>query len=416
MGGALRDLLLGRRPKDLDFLAEDPKMAAEEAARHLRGQAFPLDPARGQYRVVAGGMTLDLAPLEGPLEEDLRGRDYRINALVLLKGRVFGLKGAEEDLSRKVLVPVREENLYQDHLRSLRGVRLAAELGLGLPQATRKALARHARFLLENPQNLPAPERVKEEVEKLLLSPRAAWGFGMLERLGLLRVYFPELAYLVGLYQGYVHHLEAWPHTLSVLHHLLWLWPKAPLPARLAALYHDSGKPLTRRFDPRVGRYRFLGHASVGAEVARAALEALRFPKGVQKEVQALVRAHMDRPPEEKEALRRFYFRRKDLLPALPYLMAADRLATATPPEEAYALLSAYREALAEPLPEKPLLSGEEVMALLGLPPGPGVGRALEALLLAQAEGRIRTPEEAQAFLLELYSGHEAKAPSSGDP
>lgn len=416
MGGALRDLLLGRRPKDLDFLAKDPLGAAEEAQARLGGRVFPLDPERGQYRLAAGGLTLDFAPWTGDLEADLVRRDYRVNALVLRQGVVFGPRGAAEDLKGRLLVLVREENLYQDHLRSLRGVRLAAELGLGLPPRTRRALARHARFLEAHPENLPAPERVREEVERILLSPRAAWGFWALERLGLLRVYFPELTPLVGLHQGPPHRLEAWAHTLSVLHHLLWLWPEAPLPVRLAALYHDCGKPLTRRFDPGAGRYRFLGHAPVGAEVARAALAALRFPKAIQEEVQALVQAHMDRPPAEEKALRRFYFRRKALLPGLPYLMAADRLATGGPPEEAYALLWAYRKALAEPLPARPLLSGEEVMALLGLSPGPRVGQALRALLLAQAEGRVRTREEAQALLLGLYSGNAAQAPSPRDP
>lgn len=404
MGGALRDLLLGRRPKDLDFLAEDPLEAAEEAQRALSGSLFPLDEGRGQYRVVAGGYTLDFAPLEGGLEEDLLRRDYRLNAFVLLKGVVFGPRGAEEDLRRRVLVPVREENLYQDHLRSLRGVRLAATLGLGLPRATRAALKRHAAFLQQNPALLPARERVREELHRLLLSPKAAFGLGVLAEVGLLEVHLPELAFLVGLEQGGVHHLDAWRHTLSVLFHLLWLWPEAPLPARLAALYHDAGKPLTRRFDPKVGRFRFLGHAEVGAEVARAALGALGFPKGVVEAAAELVRRHMDRPPEEGKALRRFYFRRQALLPALPYLQAADRLGAKRVEEEAWSLLETFQKATKPPLPHKPLLSGEEVMALLGLKPGPGVGRALEALLEAQALGEVGSKEEAKAFLLARFA------------
>lgn len=149
-----------------------------------------------------GGRTLDFIPLEGSPEEDLLRRDYRMNALLWRRGAVFGLRGVEEDLRRRVLVPVREENLYQDHLRSLRGVRLAASLGLGLPQESRRALARHARFLQAHPEALPARERVKEELLGLLLSPRAAFGLRLLQRVGLLGVYLPELALLVGLEQG----------------------------------------------------------------------------------------------------------------------------------------------------------------------------------------------------------------------
>lgn len=414
VGGAVRDLLLGRRPTDLDYAALDPEGAAEEAKRRLGGSLFPLDPKRGHYRLVVGERTLDFTPLEGRLEEDLLRRDYRVNALLWKGGAVFGLKGVEEDLRRRLLVPVREENLYQDHLRSLRGVRLAATLGFGLPQRTREALGRHARFLQAHPEALPARERVKEELARLLLSPRAAFGLRLLERVGLLGVYLPELALLVGLHQGGVHHLPAWDHTLSAVFHLLWLWPEAPLEARLAALFHDVGKPLTRRFDPEVGRFRFLGHAEVGAEIARASLFWLRFPKEVVERAAGLVRRHMDRLPEERKALRRFFLRRQDLLPDLVYLMAADRLATRGVEREAWEVLGRYEEVLKDPLPQRPLLSGEEVMALLGLQEGPEVGRALKALLEAQAEGRVGTKEEARAFLLYWRGGREAQA--SGTP
>ena len=398
-------------------MAEDPRKAAQDAQSHLGGTLFPLDEERGQYRLVTGGLVLDFSPLEGSLEEDLLKRDFRLNALFWRQNRILGIRGADEDLNRRVLVPVREANLYEDHLRSLRAVRLAASLGLGLPGETRNALSHHARFLQAHLEALPARERVKEELSRLLLSPRAAWGFHLLERTGLLDVYLPELRLLVGLKQGGVHHLDGWQHTLSVLFHLAWLWPEAPAPleARLAALYHDVGKALTRRFDPEVGRFRFLGHAEVGAEIARAALSWLRFPQEGVERVQALVRRHMDRPPEERKALRRFLLKRLPLLPDLLYLMAADRLGAKGVEREAWILIDIFQEILEEPLPTKPLLSGEEVMALLRLSPGPEVGRALAALLEAQAEGRVKTPEEARAFLLYWRNGKEAQAPRAPD-
>lgn len=396
-------------------MAEDPRKAAQDAQSHLGGTLFPLDEERGQYRLVTGGLVLDFSPLEGSLEEDLLKRDFRLNALFWRQNRILGIRGADEDLNRRVLVPVREANLYEDHLRSLRAVRLAASLGLGLPGETRNALSHHARFLQAHLEALPARERVKEELSRLLLSPRAAWGFHLLERTGLLDVYLPELRLLVGLKQGGVHHLDGWQHTLSVLFHLAWLWPEAPLEARLAALYHDVGKALTRRFDPEVGRFRFLGHAEVGAEIARAALSWLRFPQEGVERVQALVRRHMDRPPEERKALRRFLLKRLPLLPDLLYLMAADRLGAKGVEREAWILIDIFQEILEEPLPTKPLLSGEEVMALLRLSPGPEVGRALAALLEAQAEGRVKTPEEARAFLLYWRNGKEAQAPRAPD-
>ncbi len=411
----MRDLLLGKGPpRELDFLAPDPQRAAREAQEALGGVLFPLDPERGYFRVVGGRLTLDFTPLEGPLEEDLWRRDFRLNALVHFRGRFWGLRGAEEDLRQRVLVPVAEANLLQDPLRGLRGVRLAAELGLGLPPRTREALREVARHLEAHPEALPAEERVGEELRRLLLSPKAAWGLGVLEETGLLRAFLPELRFLPGLEQGGVHHLEAFRHTLSVLFHLQWLWPKAPLEARLAALFHDVGKPLVRRFDREKGRYRFLGHAEVGAGATKAALTWLRFSRATVEKVAALVGRHMDHPPQGGE-VRRFLLRRQDLLPDLLYLMAADRLATREGEGEAWKVLGLLKALEANPLPTRPLLSGEEVMALLGLPPGPKVGEALRALLEAQAEGRVKTPEEARAFLLYWRDGKEAQAPRAPD-
>ncbi len=403
----MRDLLLGKPPKDLDFLAPDPLGAAEEAQEALGGTLFPLDPERGHFRVVARGLTLDFTPLEGPLEAELGRRDYRLNALVYLRGAFLGLGGAERDLRERVLRPVAPENLRQDPLRGLRGVRLAAELGLGLPGETREALRGVARHLEAHPEALPAGERVGEELRRLLLSPKAAWGLGVLERTGLLKAFLPELRFLPGLEQGGVHHLEAFRHTLSVLFHLQWLWPEAPLEARLAALFHDVGKPAVQRFDQKKGRYRFFGHAEVGAGIAKAALTWLRFPKGVVRKVEALVRHHMDPLPPGAKA-RGFLFQRQDLLPHLLYLMAADRLGARGVEGEAWGVLGLLDLLEEAPPPRKPLLSGEEVMALLGLPPGPKVGEALRALLEAQAEGRVGSPEEARAFLLSWRDEAEA--------
>jgi poly(A) polymerase len=401
----VRDLLLGRRPTDLDLLAKDPEKAAQEAAFRLSGRLFPLDEERRLYRVVTPRrLTLDFAPLED-LEEDLLSRDFRLNALALSGRLVLGPFGAREDLKGRRLEPVREENLYQDHLRSLRGVRLSTTLGLGLGPGARAALARHARHLQAHPEDRPAPERVGSELERLLLSPRAAHGFLLMDRLGLLEVYLPELARTRGVPQLGRHFLDVLDHSLSVLFHLLWLYPQAPLALRLAALLHDLGKATTGVWDEEKGRYRFLGHEKESARLAEVLLLRLRFPKKVVERVKALVLAHMHAPPSTPRGLRRFFLRRSDLLPDLLYLQAADRLARLEGEREAWALLELAEAFRTAPPPSRPLLSGEEVMALLGLSPGPEVGRALRRLLLAQAEGRVTSKEEARAFLIPPHPG-----------
>jgi len=398
VGGAVRDLLLGRRPLDLDLLAKDPERSAQEAALHLSGQAFPLDEERRLYRVVARGLTLDFAPLED-LEKDLLSRDFRLNALALVGNLVLGPLGAAEDLRKRRLEPVREENLYQDALRSLRGVRLAVTLSLGLGPNARGMLLKHAQHLQAHPEAHPAPERVQAELEKILLSSRAAYGFWLLKRLGLLQVYLPELAETQGVKQLGRHFLGVFDHSLSVLFHLLWLYPRAPLALRLAALFHDLGKALTQTWDAAQARYRFPGHEREGARLAETLLVRLRFPKKVVERTKALILAHMHPFPPTPRAKQRFFLKHQDLLPDLLYLQAADRLARQKGEAEAWALQGLIQEFHAKPPPRKPLLSGEEVMALLGLPPGPAVGRALRQLLLAQAEGRVKDKEEAMDFL-----------------
>ena len=396
VGGAVRDLLLGRKPLDLDLLAKDPKGQAEEAASRLGGRFFPLDEERGLYRVVAGGLTLDFAPLLD-LEKDLLSRDFRLNAMALVNGVVLGPFGVERDLKERRLQVIREENLYQDSLRSLRGVRLAVTLGLGLGPASREMLKRHAHHLQAHPEAQPAPERVQSELERILLSPRAAYGFWLMERLGLLQVYLPELARTKRVEQLGRHFLDVFDHSLCVLFHLLFLKPDAPLALRLAALLHDLGKATTQSWDEVKGRYRFLGHERESARLAEALLLRLRFPKKIVERTEALILAHMHLP--SPKAKRRFFLKHKDLLPDLLYLQAADRLARMGGEAEAAPLLELAEEFLTAPPPQKPLLTGEEVMALLGLSPGPEVGRALRRLLLAQAEGKVKSKEEAEAFL-----------------
>ncbi|MGQ9510311.1 MAG: HD domain-containing protein [Thermaceae bacterium] len=397
VGGAVRDLLLGRRPLDLDFLAEDPEGIAQKTAQELGGRAFPLSEERGQYRVAVQGMTLDFAPLPKRLEEDLLGRDFRINALVLVKGIALGLPKVEEDLEKRRLEPVREENLYQDSLRSLRGVRLSVTLGLGLGKEARAALARHAVHLLAHPEEKPAPERVESELTRILLSPRAAYGVWLMERLGLLEVYLEELAETRGIDRLGRHFLDVFHHSLSVLFHLTWLYPKAPLELRLAALLHDVGKAKTQAWDEGKKRYR-----RESAKLAEALLLRLRFPKRTVKRVTTLILAHMHPLPQTPRLERRFFLRYKDLLPDLLYLQAADRFGRKEGEAEGWAFLELAKRFLQEPPPRKPLLSGEEVMALLSLHPGPEVGRVLNGLLLAQAEGRVKNREDALAFLEKL--------------
>ena len=297
VGGAARDLLRRSAPNDWDWATPDPRRAAETLAATLGGAVFALDEQRGYFRVTvpAGAGTEarqhDLVPLPSRLEDDLLRRDFTVNALALHKdGTVTDPSGGQRDLRARRLRMVSEANLRADPLRLLRAARLSVTLGFELEVQTREAVMRLAR---DPSLPLPAPERVREELHALLLHPQAARGVRLLEELGLLPLYLPELSECRGVSQGGFHHLDVFRHSVEALHQLLGRFPDAPLALRWAMLLHDIGKPPTR--EEANGQVRYSGHERVGAEMARRRLKQLREPRALTDEVAALEQLPVER-------------------------------------------------------------------------------------------------------------------------
>ena len=406
VGGAVRDTLLGRKTNDLDWVVPDPERSAKEAGDALSGSAFVLDAARGHWRVVAGGDTRDYAPLTGAIEANLALRDFTVNALALdLAGNLIDPTGGHEDLKTQTLRMVSRENLYSDPLRPLRGVRFTVTLGFTLDEGTLKAIREHAAAQLTEDEPLPAWERVGDELGQLISSGRAAGGVQRLHELGLLKVYLPELAAAEGVEQGSLHHLDVLNHSIEALNQLLHGFPDADLALRWGTLLHDIGKPPTREYDEFRKRMTFYAHDKVGSDIAKRVLRRLRQPSELAERVGALVRYHMLPLPKNEKEARRFVHRRRELLPDLLKLMIADREAArgrraSAAGRQAYRLaLGRVLEILAEPAPEKPLLDGRDVMALLGLEPGPRVGEAVRLVQEAEAVGDVRNRGEAEEVL-----------------
>ncbi len=406
VGGAVRDTLLGRKTNDLDWVVPNPERSAKEAGDALGGSAFVLDEARGHWRVVAGGETRDYAPLVGDIEENLEARDFTVNALALdLAGDLIDPTGGREDLRAQTLRMVSRENLYSDPLRPLRGVRFTATLGFALEGETLAAIRRHAAAQLTGGEPLPAWERVGEELNQLMSSARAARGVKLLHELGLMNVYLPELADAEGTEQGSLHHLDVLDHSIEALNQLLNGFPDADLALRWGTLLHDIGKPPTRDYDEFRNRMTFYAHDKVGSDIAKRMLRRLRQPGELAERVGALVRYHMLPLPKNQKEARRFVHRRRELLPDLLKLMIADREAArgrraSAAGRQAYRLaLGRVLEILAEPAPDRPLLDGRDVMALLGLEPGPRVGEAVRLVQEAEAVGDVRNRDEAEEVL-----------------
>jgi len=427
VGGAVRDAHLGVPARDVDWLVADPEAAARALAA-AGGTAVALDPERGHWRVVwtaaAGGARCwDLAPPDPPgdpadpavLAADLRRRDVTVNALAYLPGReaIVDPGGGLADLRRGVVRAVARENLWADPLRGWRVVRIAAQLGFRVERRTRDWVRALAADLAAGRAAMPAPERVGAELDDLIATPVAGRAFAALDELGLLGPALPELAAGRGVAQGGLHHLDVLRHQLEALQRLADAFPAADPALRWATLLHDVGKPPTHTpgtvmANGLVLRDRFHGHDRLGGELAAAALRRLRRPRALADRVRELVAAHMRPLPDDERGARRFAHRLRPLLPDLLRLMLADREAARGRAATA-AARRRYRErvglvlaALAEPPPAAPLLDGHEVMAALGLPPGPRVGAALAAVAEARALGDVRDREEALAYLARL--------------
>lgn len=413
MGGAVRDALLGRELTDLDWLVPQPERAASLAAGLVDGAHFALDEDRGHWRVVTNSTIQDYIVLDGPIEQNLLERDFTINALALgADGQVTDAAGGLADLQSGLLRMLSRDNLRADPLRLLRAVRFVTELDLTLEEQTEQAISELAAEHAAGTLPLPAWERSRSELDRILLSSRAMSGVQLLDRLGLLDVYLPELAAGRGVDQGGMHHLDVLGHQIESLGHLLGNFPAADLTLRWATLLHDIGKPGTRSVDDDedgLGRIRFHGHDRLGAEQARALMQRMRQPSARAERVAALVRRHMQPLPRDEKSTRRFIHRYGELLPDLLSLMVADReaargrLASDASRRNYRVAIGRVLHALEEvpPEPAVPLLSGSELMKMLDLQPGPQVGQAVRYLAELQAVGDASTVEEAEQHLRE---------------
>jgi poly(A) polymerase len=318
VGGTIRELALGGCSPDLDLAVSRHTLElAQDLARALGGTYVLLDEKERTARVVAGQDTLDLAEFRGPtLVEDLQGRDFTINAMALnlaalLAGRPPELIDPWEglaDLAAGQVRMVAAGNLAYDPLRLLRAYRFAATHGFVVTPETEATIQSLAPQL-----SRVAGERLHYELFQLLPAPRAAGVLQKMDRAGLLAQIFPEIADMKGVPQNGYHHLDVFEHSLETVAQLeqvlaapprffkdmaAAIQEKATVPARVAvlkvaALFHDVGKPQVqeRRVSP--DRYTFYYHERVGVEIFQRAAKRLRFSQAQTKAVTHYITWHM---------------------------------------------------------------------------------------------------------------------------
>ncbi|KKR02054.1 MAG: hypothetical protein UT98_C0001G0177 [Candidatus Nomurabacteria bacterium GW2011_GWF2_40_31] len=324
------------------------------------------------------------------LEDDLKRRDFTVNAIAYRKSSVMDIYDGIKDIKDKVLRAVGDPDarFKEDALRMLRAVRFSVQLDFSISQETTESIVKNSDLIKEI-----SGERIREELVKIVMSANPATGIVMLQKLNLLKNIIPELEEGIGCDQSGEHAYDVWNHALYSLQHAAdknW-----PLSIRLAALFHDVGKPKTKRQrevksakDLAKKQYTFYGHEVVGARMTKKIMERLKFSNKEIILVEKLVRYHMffsDTELITLSAVRRIITKiGEENIWSLMNLRECDRVGT-NKKETSYRLRKYHamiEEALRDPISVGQLkINGEYMIKELDIKAGPRMGWMLHALL-----------------------------------
>lgn len=456
VGGAIRDALLGRHPKDADCIYVAPPGASplpEIIAAELDAPCIRYTRELTVERVIVGHQPYDFVRLEsvGALHTELRRRDFTWNALALplhlpldtpekCADALMDVSGGLGDLAAGEVRWTSPEVIADDPLRILRAYRLALSLCFALPEVTRTAILRHRELLTQ-----PSGERVRDELMLILGQPGGAATLAALCLDGVLGVRFPAIDGMRDISQNGYHHLPVLEHTLECVHQLEMLcqaWPdpladfadrlnervaSAFVPGRtrlalmkLALLFHDLGKPGTWKLRED-GAITFIGHDQLSGELMRPYLVDLHLSQEEIGYIDALVRGHL-RPgfldleaPTARRMVHRYFAALGDYGVDLALISIADRLAAQGPLLKPHHLARHWKivrhlchvwwEEQSTVVSPPPLLGGDDLLEALGLTPGPRIGQLLRQIREAQAVGEIGTREDALQLASRLLNG-----------
>ena len=395
VGGCVRDQWLGKEPQDYDIAtsARPPEVEA------LFPHTVPVGRQFGVVVVIEGGHNLQVATFRtesdyqdgrrpgqvqfADARADAVRRDFTVNGLFFdpTTQELHDWVGGRADLTLRVIRAIGDprERFAEDHLRMLRAVRFAAQLGFTIDPATLAAVRENAATI-----RTVSAERIRDELLKLLRPPHAARGLELLRESGLLGEILPEIAATEACEQSPEYHPEGnvFRHILLLLENLP---PDAPPSLPWAALLHDVAKPPTATLDPVTGAIHFYGHETVGATMSEALLQRLRFPRRQIDEIVTCVRLHMQF--KDVQQMRKSTLNRLLLRPTFPLeleLHRLDCLASNGDLTHHQFLVEQTAELARKPPLRPPLITGAELMAM-----GLSEGRALGALLAEIREQQL---------------------------
>src|ERR1700733_1966428 len=443
VGGPVRDVFLGGRPKDLDLTTDAVPERVLEITRAWADKTWTGGIEFGTVGLRKGDEIFEITTYRSEaydrtsrkpevkygtsLVADLERRDFTINAMAArlpsfeLVDPFGGLAALREKIIRTPGRP--EDSFGDDPLRILRAARFAARLGFAVAPEVQVAMREQASRL-----SIVSVERITDELTKLMLTVAPEDGLDLLVRTGVADVVLPELPALRMEVDEHYRHKDVYTHSLTVLRQAIDLEPRyglgPDLVLRLAAILHDVGKPRTRSLLPG-GKVAFHHHEVVGAKMARKRLTELRFPKEVIADVSKLVELHLrfhgyGDGEWTDSALRRYV---TDAGPLLPRLHALTRADCTTRNARKAARLARSYDSLEERIAElgereelaslRPDLDGNEIMKILGIRPGPAVGKAYAYLLELRMEHGPLGAERATQELLAWAADEGLAVPGS---
>jgi poly(A) polymerase len=445
VGGSVRDALLGRLGDDLDFATSARPEQSKELVDGWAEAVWDVGMAFGTVAALKDGHRLEITTYRTEaydpqsrkpeveygqaLEGDLRRRDFTVNAMALTvpDQRFVDPYGGLPDLvAGRLRTPATpQESFSDDPLRMLRAARFAAQLGFDVGADVRSAMARMADRI-----GIVSAERVQAELVKLVEADRPVAGLRLLVDTGLAEHVLPELPLLRLEIDEHHRHKDVYEHTLTVLEQSMALetdpggaLPRPDFVLRFAALMHDVGKPKTRAFEPG-GGVSFHHHEVVGSKITRRRMQALRFGNDVTDQVSALVALHLrfhgfGEGGWTDSAVRRFV---RDAGDQLDRLLALTRADCTTRNRRRAVLLQGQVDDLEERIARlraqeeldaiRPDLDGAAIMAVLGIAPGPTVGRAYRFLLERRLDRGPVDAATAESELLAWWTDQPESGPT----